>query len=146
MEEDIQNYSPTVMFRGTPCMSKLQCLVPHSHVYLNSLLHMYELQKSAYHYGLCWHWENVFLGLFWYLGKYIFGKLYFETCFKKVINVHLRISLYKVYKVQSMRNVHELNIWDNCITWSWWSIRDRSRIIQPPAGVQPNILYIYLDR
>ncbi len=21
MEEDIQNYSPTVMFRGTPCMS-----------------------------------------------------------------------------------------------------------------------------
>ena len=22
MEEDIQNYSPTVMFRGTPCMSQ----------------------------------------------------------------------------------------------------------------------------
>ena len=22
MEEDIQNYSPTVMFRGTPCMIK----------------------------------------------------------------------------------------------------------------------------
>ena len=26
MEEDIQNYSPTVMFRGTPCIFPIQSL------------------------------------------------------------------------------------------------------------------------
>ena len=25
MEEDIQNYSPTLMFRGTPCESEQKC-------------------------------------------------------------------------------------------------------------------------
>ena len=29
MEEDIQNHSPTVMFRGTPCNIYLVCPRPH---------------------------------------------------------------------------------------------------------------------
>ena len=42
MEEDIQNYSPTVMFRGTPCSFRKVSPVLHINWSLQNLLYTFK--------------------------------------------------------------------------------------------------------
>ena len=52
MEEDIQNYSPTVMFRGTPCILSFEFFIePEVHLY-TLLLKGEDLVADAAEVGL----------------------------------------------------------------------------------------------